>query len=76
MIADGLNLMIYGMGTVFVFLTLLVLITMAMSSLVLKFSPEEPQPSATLGQQSSQLSAQDPKLVAIIQAAISAHKKR
>jgi sodium pump decarboxylase gamma subunit len=34
LLSEGLNLVIYGMGTVFVFLTLLVLATMLMSWLV------------------------------------------
>lgn len=72
MIASGLNLMIYGMGTVFVFLTLLVLVTMTMSSLVLKFFPEEPEPEVV----KQPVSAADPRLVAIIQDAIKQHRQR
>ena len=34
LVSEGFNLALYGMGTVFVFLTLLVLATMAMSWLV------------------------------------------
>jgi len=34
LLAEGLNLALYGMGTVFIFLTLLVLATMLMSRLV------------------------------------------
>jgi oxaloacetate decarboxylase gamma subunit len=34
LVSEGLNLALYGMGTVFVFLTLLVLATMLMSRLV------------------------------------------
>jgi oxaloacetate decarboxylase gamma subunit len=34
LVSEGLNLALYGMGTVFVFLTLLVLATMLMSWLV------------------------------------------
>ena len=34
LVSEGLNLALYGMGTVFVFLTLLVLATMTMSWLV------------------------------------------
>ncbi len=37
----GLELMLAGMGTVFVFLTLLVAATAAMSALVRRFSPLE-----------------------------------
>ena len=38
LVSEGLNLALYGMGTVFVFLTLLVLATMMMSWL---FAPKE-----------------------------------
>ena len=37
--AEGLNLAIYGMGTVFVFLTLLVFATQLMSRLTLLITP-------------------------------------
>jgi len=43
-LVKGLELATYGMGTVFLFLTLLVGATSIMSSLILKFEPE-PQPS-------------------------------
>ena len=38
---EGLTLMVFGMGFVFTFLTLLVLATKAMSATVLRFSPVE-----------------------------------
>lgn len=38
-IVQGLELLVAGMGTVFVFLTLLVLTTTAMSALVQRFTP-------------------------------------
>lgn len=42
---QGLSLLVYGMGTVFVFLALLVLITKAMSVFIGKFLPEAPEPT-------------------------------
>lgn len=39
LIDQGLNLMLYGMGTVFTFLTLLVFATTLMSSLIKRFAP-------------------------------------
>ncbi len=39
LLADGVQLMIAGMGAVFVFLTLLVLATALMSRVVLRFQP-------------------------------------
>jgi len=44
LLANGIMLMLVGMGTVFVFLTLLVLATTLMSRLVMTFHP---QPTAT-----------------------------
>lgn len=40
LISQGLSLMVFGMGFVFVFLTLLVGVTTLMSKLVMKFEPE------------------------------------
>ena len=42
MIEQGLELVLFGMGTVFVFLTMLVFVTGLMSTLVLKFSAPIP----------------------------------
>lgn len=73
---QGLSLMIYGMGTVFVFLALLVLVTTLMSSIVTRFfkeaEPAQSQPNMNIQQASS---LDDPKLVAIISAAIAQHRK-
>ena len=41
LMVEGLALMAYGMGFVFVFLTLLVLSTKAMSAITLKLVPED-----------------------------------
>ena len=49
LVAQGLELMAFGMGTVFAFLTILVFITSFMSKLVTKLTPEEvaaPAPAA------------------------------
>jgi len=42
-LSESFQLLIYGMGTVFIFLYILVLVTTAMSRLVLRFAPE-PEP--------------------------------
>lgn len=44
---QGLDLAVYGMGTVFLFLTLLVLATMAMSSLLNRNASVEPVEAAS-----------------------------
>ncbi|MFK7731615.1 MAG: OadG family protein [Pseudomonadales bacterium] len=67
LISQGFNLLLYGMGVVFVFLSLLVLATGAMSALVQRFAPmvddEEPQ-------------ALDRRHVAAITAALHMHRNR
>ena len=40
LITQGLQLMLAGMGTVFVFLTTLVIVTTSMSRLVMRFQPK------------------------------------
>jgi sodium pump decarboxylases, gamma subunit len=43
---DGLILMVLGMGTVFIFLTVLIFTTKGISALVRKIAPAAPQPAA------------------------------
>ena len=72
LMSQGLNLALYGMGTVFFFLTLLVIATMLMSRLV---PVEELEPSA--GQQEIERQGRvDPKIRAAIGAAIRQHRQR
>lgn len=67
--------MLYGMGTVFVFLTLLVFCTLAMSW-VLSLLPAEEIPEPKKSMVPAPVPATDPKLVAIIEAAIAQHRSR
>ena len=64
LIDEGLKLMLAGMGTVFVFLTALVIVTTLMSRLVMRFQP--------------QLIASDitDEEVAAISAAITQHRRK
>jgi oxaloacetate decarboxylase gamma subunit len=66
LVSEGFNLALYGMGTVFVFLTLLVLATMAMSWLV---AQQERAVAATLPADSA-----DARTKAAITAAIHQHR--
>ncbi|MGB2360042.1 MAG: OadG family protein [Porticoccaceae bacterium] len=75
MITQGLDLMLYGMGTVFTFLTLLVGITAAMSGMVNRFAEDEPE-VATAGSVPSQSSGVEPRIAKVIQAAIDQHRGR
>lgn len=69
LIAEGLNLAMLGMGTVFVFLTLLVLATMLMSALV----PADaiPAPASATAKDGNER-----KKLAAITAAIHQHRQR
>ena len=62
---QGLELLLVGMGSVFTFLTLLVFCSMLMSKLVSRFSPE-----------SGRENTDEAKLIAVISAAIAAHRNR
>ena len=71
-ISQGLELMLFGMGTVLVFLTLLVIVTSVMSALLNRFAPatEPGDADATLPP------AADATLLAVISAAIHKHRSR
>jgi oxaloacetate decarboxylase gamma subunit len=73
LLSEALTLMVLGMGTVFVFLTILVYVTATMSALVKKYAPVQPA-----GQTPSGAAAQpeDQILLAVISAAIHAHRNR
>ena len=71
LIGQGLELMLYGMGTVVVFLTLLVFTTSGMSLLVRRFIPAHPAES-----EGKPPAASDPTLLAVITAAIRKHRTR
>ena len=70
LISSGVELMLFGMGTVVVFLSLLVVVTSGMSALVGRYAPPEPEPAA----QGARVS--DPALIAVITAAIHQHRSR
>ncbi len=77
LMSNAVNLMLVGMGFVFVFLTILVFATTFMSKLVLKYAPApEPTPAAAPTNQSA---SNDAQLMAVLSAAVakyrSDHKK-
>ena len=74
LIAQGLDLMLYGMGTVFTFLTLLVGITTLMSMIVNKLVVEvEEAPAVPLVNTTA--ATVEPRIAKVIQAAIDQHRK-
>ena len=70
LISQGLDLMLYGMGTVFIFLTLLVAITTIMSTTVNKIAPEQVEDSKIKAPQAQV----ETRIVKAIQAAINQHR--
>lgn len=73
--SEGLTLMVFGMGFVFVFLTLLVIVTGIMSRLIGRYLPEpvaKPRPQAVTGVQSG--ASNNDELIAVLTAAV--HKYR
>lgn len=77
LIEKGLELMLFGMGTVFVFLALLVLCTSQMSSLLQKYLPEEALAEKKSGKRSPGSTAGvDAGTVAAISAAMHLHRAK
>ncbi|WP_370978338.1 OadG family protein [Agaribacterium sp. ZY112] len=76
LIQQGVDLMLFGMGTVFAFLTILVFSTTLMSKFVGRFFPEadvpEPAPSPINGP----VAPVDSRTLAVIQEAINQHRAR
>lgn len=69
---QGLNLMAFGMGTVFVFLTLLVIATSMMSRFIGKLFPEAEQELKSSARPAKQKDEQ--QIVSAIMAAIKLHR--
>lgn len=79
LLQQGTQLMLFGMGTVFVFLVVLIACTGLMSRTVLRFAPEEPQLPATGDASPQSNSAHNPhraRLIAAISAAVHLHRAR
>ena len=72
LLEQGLDLMLYGMGTVFVFLTVLVIITVFMSAVILRWFPEDEEDVSSSRPESNI----DTRVVAVIEAAIAKHRCR
>jgi oxaloacetate decarboxylase gamma subunit len=75
---EGLTLMVFGMGFVFSFLTLLVLATKTMSATVLRFAPVEEVVvnSPLMMVPPSQKIANDPQLMAVLSAAVHRYRQQ
>jgi len=73
LIEQGLDLLLFGMGTVFVFLTVLVLVTSLMSLVIRRWLPEEELEHTSSAKRHM---AVDERIVSIIQAALAKHRSR
>ncbi len=74
LVSSGLELMAFGMGTVFAFLVLLIFATSLMSKIVNKFTPEPvvvPPVAVTAPTQGV-----DPQLLKVLAAAVKEHRAR
>jgi oxaloacetate decarboxylase (Na+ extruding) subunit gamma len=75
-VEQGVELMLFGMGTVVVFLTLLILATNVMSLILRRFFPEPEVPivSPALAPASAPQAVDQTRLLAVISAAIHRHR--
>jgi len=77
LIDRGLDLMLFGMGTVFVFLTILIFATTAMSAVITRWFPEKIVEASKARRAMPALgSVVAPTTLKILQAAVDQHRKR
>ena len=69
---QGIELMLYGMGTVFTFLVLLIIATTLMSALLQRFA----KPVSNAAADKAVAGTNDDRLVAVISAAIHQYRSR
>lgn len=75
LIEQGFSLMLYGMGVVFIFLTMLIFATTGMSKVIERWFPEAEKPVKPVRKKSGK-TAVSPLTLKIIQAAIEQHRSR
>ena len=73
LVLEGFKFMLLGMGTVFVFLIIMIIMMNVMSTLIHKFFPE-PAPSVG-GEETKSNNKNDNKVIAAISAAIAHHRQ-
>jgi oxaloacetate decarboxylase gamma subunit len=78
LLLEGVELMLFGMGFVFVFLVLLVGVVSLMSRLITNFAPPAPAPavSTSISSAGSPSHEPDAETLAAIQSAIAQHRAR
>ena len=75
LLLEGVELMLFGIGSVFVFLVLLIVCIRMMSSVIGRFESAPPVQPVSNGPAATEVDA-DPDLVAAIQTAIHQHRAR
>ncbi len=75
-VSQGLDLMVTGMGTVLIFLAILVVLTNVMSSLISKYLPEPIVEPLVKPQPPSPSQPVDATTLNILQKAVDAHRSR
>ena len=75
LIDQGLELLVFGMGTVLAFLTVLVIAISIMSALLKRYFPMPEEP-VTAAQKPAPLAAGNPDLVAVISAAVHRYRSK
>jgi oxaloacetate decarboxylase gamma subunit len=75
LLIEGLWLMAIGLGIVFTFLVTLVGLLVLMSKAVARWGPEETLPATTAGVHAASPPEDDGRLIAVIGAAIQAHRR-
>lgn len=75
LLSQGFVLLSFGMGTVFVFLGLLVIVTTGVSRIIVNYFPEIEQPAET-PKSPTPNSAVSPRTIQIIKAAIEQHRAK
>ena len=76
LVVEGLWLMVIGMSIVFTFLVMLVGVLTLMSKAVARWGPRETLPAAIAGGHAVVRPQDDERLIAVIGAAIQAHRRR
>lgn len=77
LLQQGVELMVFGMGTVFVFLAILVVVTTTMSSLLQRFLPAKPvEPAVTRTPAPAPALTDDQQLMAVLSAAVHKYRSR
>jgi oxaloacetate decarboxylase gamma subunit len=76
LISQSLDLMLFGMGTVFLFLLLLIGVTTLISRIILRFFPDQPMVGKPEGARIPAPAGLDPLTLKVIKAALDQYRAR